>query len=64
MDIEVLINTYGTYIYNYALKLSCHPSTAEDLTQETFINAWRKIETLDNPNAIKSWLRKICFNNF
>ncbi|BCZ45516.1 hypothetical protein psyc5s11_15830 [Clostridium gelidum] len=64
MDIEMLINTYGTYVYNYALKLSCHPSVAEDLAQETFIRAWQKISTLENSNAIKSWLRKICFNNF
>ncbi|WML37671.1 RNA polymerase sigma factor [Clostridium sp. OS1-26] len=64
MDIEMLINTYGTYVFNYALKLSCHPSAAEDLAQETFISAWQKIETLENPNAIKAWLRKICFNNF
>lgn len=60
----MLINTYGTYVFNYALKLSCHPSAAEDLAQETFISAWQKIETLENPNAIKAWLRKICFNNF
>lgn len=64
MDIEKLINTYGTYIYNYALKLSCHPSVAEDLTQETFIKAWQKLTTLKNQTAIKTWLRKICFNNF
>jgi RNA polymerase sigma-70 factor (ECF subfamily) len=64
MDIESLIDSYGTYIFNYALKLSCDPSAAEDLAQETFINAWIKIETLENPNVIKAWLRKICFNNF
>jgi RNA polymerase sigma-70 factor (ECF subfamily) len=64
MEIETLINTYGNYVYNYALKLSCNPSIAEDLAQETFINAWQKIGSLQNSNAIKSWLRKICFNNF
>lgn len=64
MNIDFLINTYGTYIYNYALKLSCHPTAAEDLLQETFINAWQKIDTLENEDAVKSWLRKICFNNF
>lgn len=64
MDIERIINTYGSYVLNYALKLSCNPSVAEDLTQETFINAWQKINTLKDSNAIKSWLRKICFNNF
>jgi RNA polymerase sigma factor (sigma-70 family) len=64
MNIEILINTYGTYVFNYALKLSCNPSVAEELTQETFISAWQKINTLENSNAIKAWLRKICFNNF
>jgi len=64
MNAEELIHNYGTYIYNYALKLSCHPNTAEDLCQETFIKAWKKIDTLKNPDAIKSWLRRICFNNF
>lgn len=64
MNVKELIYTYGKYIYNYALRLSCHPSTAEDLCQETFTKAWQKIDTLKNPNAIKAWLRKICFNNF
>lgn len=64
MDIELIMNTYGNYVFNYALKLSCDPAVAEDLAQETFINAWLKIETLENSNAIKAWLRKICFNSF
>ncbi len=58
MDIERIINTYGSYVFNYALKLSCNPSVAEDLTQETFINAWKKINTLEDSNVIKSWLKK------
>lgn len=64
MTIENLILTYHTYIYNFALKLSCHPTTAEDLTQETFIQAWTHLDSLENPNAVKAWLRKICFNQF
>lgn len=64
MEIEKLIKDYGSYIYNYALKLSCHPDTANDLTQETFINAWKNINSLNNISSIKPWLRKICFNLF
>lgn len=64
MNIENLINNYGSYIYNYALKLSCHPTMAEDLSQETFINAWKNIDSLKNSSSIKPWLRKICFNLF
>ena len=64
MNIEEIINSYGSYIYNYALKLTCHPVDAEDVAQETFIKAWSNIHTLKNENAIKPWLRKICFNLF
>lgn len=64
MDIETLISQYSTYIYNFALKLSCHPHIAEDLSQETFIKAWENLSTLQNPKAIKPWLRKICLNQF
>lgn len=64
MDIETLIINYGSYIYNFALRLCCHPITAEDLAQETFIQAWSNLSSLQEPSAVKSWLRKICLNQF
>lgn len=64
MTIEKLINEYGEYIFKYALKLTCHPQKAEDITQETFIHAWKKLEQLQDEKAIKKWLRTICLNCF
>lgn len=64
MDINEIITEYGTYLYNYALKLTCHPVQAEDLAQETFIQAWRKLDQLKEKNAIKKWLRTICYHQF
>lgn len=64
MDIETLITNYSSYIYNFALRLCCHPITAEDLAQETFIQAWNHLSSLREPSAAKSWLRKICLNQF
>jgi len=64
MDIDNLLNTYGTYVYNYALKLSCNPTAAEDLAQETFVKAWKNSDQLINVDAAKAWLRKICLNTF
>lgn len=64
MKIEDLIEKYGTYIYNYAMKLTCHPVDAEDLTQETFINAWKSLSGLKSEYAVKSWLTQICHNLF
>lgn len=64
MDIGEIFKDYYKYIYNYALKLTCHPEDALDLTQETFIKAWRKLHTLENENALAKWLRTICFHEF
>ncbi|WP_330654305.1 sigma-70 family RNA polymerase sigma factor [Faecalicatena faecalis] len=64
LDIDRIVKDYGTYIYNFALKLSGNTKDAEDLAQETFIKAWKNIETLKNPKSIKKWLRTICLNEF
>lgn len=62
LTIEQLINDYGSYIYNYAFKLSANEQDANDITQNTFIKAWKNLDTLKNPDAIKKWLRTICLN--
>ncbi len=64
MGIEQLIDEYGAYIYNYALKLSCHPADAEDIAQETFIQAWKGLEGLRSEKAVKKWLTRICYHQF
>jgi RNA polymerase sigma-70 factor (ECF subfamily) len=61
---EEILNRYGTYIYNYALRLTAHPEDAKDLAQETFLQAWNKRNSLENEAAAKAWLRKICFHIF
>ena len=64
MKLEQLMENYGRYIYNYALKLTCHPADAEDVMQETFLNAWRHLEELKEEKAARAWLTKICYNQF
>lgn len=61
---EEILNRYGTYIYNYALKLTAHPEDAKDLAQDTLLQAWTKRDTLEHEAAAQSWLRKICFHLF
>jgi RNA polymerase sigma-70 factor (ECF subfamily) len=36
--------------------------TAEDVVQETLLEAWRKIETLRDPQAFQGWLTGIARN--
>jgi len=64
IKIDQIIQDYGRYIYNYALKLTCHPTDAEDLAQETFIKAWKNLDGLKSELAIKKWLSTICYNQF
>lgn len=64
MEIENLIHEYGAYVFHFALKLTCHPQKAEDIAQETFIQAWKNLNQLKEEKAIKKWLRTICFHCF
>lgn len=64
MKILDVYQNYNNYIYNFALKLTCHPEDALDLTQDTFLRAMKKLDTLKSEQALASWLRTICFHEF
>lgn len=64
LTITEIYENYYTYIYNYALKLTCQPEDALDITQETFIKAWKKLESLEEEKAVAKWLRVICYHEF
>lgn len=64
MQFEIISEEYYKYIYNFAMKLSCHPQSAEDITQETFLQAYKNLHQLKDEKAIKKWLRTICYNCF
>lgn len=46
----------------YAYRISHNPSDAEELTQETLLQAWQAQEKLLDPEKLLPWLRKICLN--
>ncbi len=64
MNISDVYKNYYRHIYNYALKLTCHPEDALDVTQDTFLKAMEKLDTLENEPALAGWLRVICFHEF
>lgn len=53
---EALVGEYYNDIFRYAFWLSKSRQVAEDLTQETFLRAWRALDSLENPGAAKAWL--------
>lgn len=53
---ESLVDRFYTDIFRYAYWLCKSRPLAEDLVQETFLRAWRSIESLQNEEAAKAWL--------
>jgi RNA polymerase sigma-70 factor, ECF subfamily len=51
-------------VYRFALRLAREPDRAEDLTQETFLRAYRHWGKFTPGTRVKSWLFTICRNVF
>jgi len=53
---EALVKALHSDLYRYAYWLCHEKQTAEDLVQETFLRAWRALDSLKDEKAAKSWL--------
>lgn len=53
---ESLVRALSTEIYRYAYWLSGDPTVADDLVQETFLRAWKALDSLKDDKAAKAWL--------
>jgi RNA polymerase sigma-70 factor (ECF subfamily) len=54
-----LVEAYSPWLYRYAYWISGEKSASEDLVQETFLRAWRFLDSLKDEAAAKSWLTTI-----
>jgi len=59
VDAGVLFETYHDRIYRYVLGMVRTPAEAEDLTQDTFLRAYRHGDSLRDPKAVRGWLYRI-----
>ncbi len=57
-----LYRYYSRAMYNTAMRFFNNTMDAEDILQESFITAFKKINTLDNENSFGSWLKRIVVN--
>jgi RNA polymerase sigma-70 factor (ECF subfamily) len=53
---EALVKALHSDLYRYAYWLCHDKHIAEDLVQETFLRAWRALDSLKDEKAAKSWL--------
>lgn len=56
---EALVHALATDLYRYAVWLCRDQAQAEDLVQETFLRAWRSLDSLRDEKAAKGWLLTI-----
>jgi RNA polymerase sigma-70 factor (ECF subfamily) len=53
---------YQEDVFRICLGFSRNPQDAEDLTQEAYLKAFRRIGTVHNPGALRAWLLRIARN--
>lgn len=61
-SLETLIRKYLSPIYNFLYRLSGDKSSADDLTQETFIKVWKNLSHFDQNKNFKVWIFTIAKN--
>ena len=49
-------------IYNLTLRMTGNPEDAADLTQETFLNAWRALPEFQGNSSLATWLYRLASN--
>jgi RNA polymerase sigma-70 factor (ECF subfamily) len=57
-----LVDVYYQQIYLYMRRLGHNRQVSEDLTQESFLQAWQHINGLRDGRALNSWLYRIAGN--
>lgn len=51
MNFEEIVKTYLTPVYSYVYRMIRDRDAAEDIAQDVFIKAWKKIDPDNNPKA-------------
>src|SRR6478609_4873739 len=59
---EQLYKRHAREVYQYALALLANPADAEDVTQTTFLNAYRAFQKGERPHKPHNWLIAITHN--
>jgi len=58
-----IYNRYYKAMYNTSLRIVKNSAEAEDVMQESFLNAFTKLQTFKGEVTFGSWLKRIVINN-
>ena len=59
---EQLLLKYQTPVYHLAMRMTGNPDDAADMTQETFLKAWKSLDTFQFNSSFSSWLFRLASN--
>jgi RNA polymerase sigma-70 factor (ECF subfamily) len=59
---EYLYKLHSKRVYSLCLRMSRHPAEAEDLTQQAFLQLFRKIGTFRGESELSTWLHRVTVN--
>src|SRR5260370_9568152 len=59
---ETIYQLHSRRVYALCLRMSGDPVEAEDLTQEAFLQLFRKIHTFPGESAFSSWMHRLTAN--
>ncbi len=59
---EFLYKSHSSHVYSVCMKMLKNPSDAEDLTQQVFIQLFRKIGSFRGDSRFSTWLHRVAVN--
>ena len=59
---EGLYRDHVGRVYGLCLRMTGEPHAAEDLTQDTFVSAWRSLPGYEGRSSLSTWLHRIAVN--
>jgi RNA polymerase sigma-70 factor (ECF subfamily) len=59
---QLLYNLHKRRVYSLCLRMTANTAEAEDLTQEAFLQLFRKIATFRGESAFSTWLHRMAVN--
>jgi RNA polymerase sigma factor (sigma-70 family) len=58
-----IVDKYKSFVFNIALRILRNREDAEEVAQDSFIKAFKAIDTFRYQSKFSTWLYRITFNN-
>ena len=58
----IIVEKYQTMVFTMAIKMLKHKEEAEEVSQDTFIKAYKSLATFSGKSKLSTWLYRIAYN--